>query len=418
MQRRFAAGTLRGVRATAGLTGAALLLATACSGGGGGTKGDSGVTVGGTEDAAAPHVTITPGDGNTKARPDQGVVIKAANGTLDQVSVLAGQRAVTGEMSADRTTWKSRTLVPGVAYVVSVTAKNAQKSTTATSKFRTLRAANPLSVIDVTPMAGETVGVGMPITVTFNRTVTDRKAVERALTIKSTKPAVGAWYWVSGQQVIFRTKNGQYWQPNQQVALSAKLAGVKAGKDVYGTRDVNRKFKIGDSHISTISTKTKKMVVKVNGRVRKTTGISAGKGGRVVNGVDTYLTTNGVHLTMSKHRVEIMTSEWMGVDPEDKENGGYKEVIPFAVRISSSGEYVHAMGSRMWAMGQVNASHGCVNSPPVFAQWFYNLSYRGDVVVVTGSKRQLAWNNGWSYYQMPWTQWVRGSALKQEVSTG
>lgn len=412
------------MRVAAGLTGAVLLFVAGCSGGGsagGGSGGGSGVTVGGEEDATAPQVTVTPGDGSGKAKPEKGVVITAANGTLEQVALTAKGRkaAVQGLMSADRSTWRSRTLRPGATYEVTATAKNPQgKVTTVTSRFSTLKAASTLAIADVTPSAGEKVGVGMPITVTFNRPVVNRKAVEQALTVRSTKPAVGAWYWVSGQQVIFRTKNGQYWKPNQKVALTAKLAGVRSGPGTYGAADLTRRFKIGDSHVSVISTKTKQMVVKVNGKVKKKTGVSTGKGGRIVGGVDTYLTTNGVHLTMSKHLVETMTSAWMGVDPKDTKNGGYEEKIPFAVRISSSGEYVHSMASRMWAMGRVNASHGCVNSPPTFAEWFYNLSYRGDVVVVTGSKRELAWNNGWSYYQMPWSAWVKGSALKRTVKTG
>mgnify|MGYP001948632437 CR=1 FL=1 len=394
-----------------------LFATTACSGDGGGT----GSTVAGKEDVSAPQVTITPGTGTAKALPERGVVVQVSNGTLEQVNVTVKGKPVRGEMSPDKTTWRSRTLWPGASYEVSVVARNEKgKTTTATSSFTTLKATAPLNVVDMIPMAGEKVGVGMPITLTFNRGISDagKKAVEQALKVKSTKPAVGAWYWVSDRQVIFRTKNEQYWQPNQTVRLTAELAGVKIGKGVYGTRDFSRTFKIGDSHISTVSTKTKKMVVKVNGKVVKRTGISAGKGGRVVNGVDTYLTTSGVHLTMSKHRVERMTSEWMGVDPKDKANGGYDLLLPHAVRISSSGEYVHASPDRYWAFGRYNASHGCINTPPPFAEWFYNLSYRGDIVIVTGSKRRLEWNNGWSYYQMPWDRWVKGGALDREVTTG
>lgn len=418
MRRRLRPGGPHGVCVAAGVTGVVLLFATACTGS---EASEGGVTVGGKGEAGAPQVSVSPGDGTGKARPEKGVVITATNGTLEQISLTAKGRTakVTGELSTDRRTWRSRTLRPGASYQVSAIAKNPDgKTTTVTSAFSTLKAANTLAVSDVTPANGETVGVGMPITVSFNRPVTDRKAVERALTVKSTKPAVGAWYWVSNQQVIFRTQNGKYWRPDQKVAVVARLTGVRAAAGTYGMTDFTRKFKIGDAHVSVINTRTKQMVVKVNGKVRKKTGVSTGKGGRVVGGVDTYLTTNGVHLTMSKHLVETMTSAWMGVDPKDTKNGGYEEKIPYAVRISSSGEYVHSMASRMWAMGRVNASHGCVNSPPTFAQWFYKLSYRGDVVTVTGSKRQLAWNNGWSYYQMPWKQWVKGSALKSTVTTG
>jgi lipoprotein-anchoring transpeptidase ErfK/SrfK len=396
------------------VTGAVLFLTTACSGGDGG----DGVTVGGKGEAGSPQVTVSPGDGEGKAKPETGVTVTAAGGTIEQVSLTRMGRPVEGALSPDKTSWKSRTLRPGTQYQVTAVAKSPQgKTTTVTSKFTTQKAALQLGVADITPMQGEKVGVGMPIIVTFNRPVQDKKAVERVLQVKSTKPATGAWFWASAQQVIFRPKNGQYWQPNQQITLSAKLSGVKSGARTYGMSDVTRRFAIGDSHVVTASTKTKRLVVKKNGVKIKSWPISAGKGGRVVNGVDTFLTTSGIHLTMGKENPAVMTSEWMGVDPKDKKNGGYKEVIPHAVRISNSGEYIHSMAATVWAQGRQNVSHGCLNSPPAAAQWFYNFAYRGDIVVITGSKRGLEWNNGWSFYQMPWERWVKGSALDRTVST-
>jgi lipoprotein-anchoring transpeptidase ErfK/SrfK len=392
-----------------------LLTTAACSGGE--EKGD-GVTVGGKAEAGTPQVTVSPGNGERKARPDKGVSVTVAGGAIETITVTRKGKPVAGELSADKTSWRSRTLRPRSEYKVTAIARSPEgKTTTVNSTFSTLKPAAELSIIDITPGAGETVGVGMPIMVTFNRPVENTKAVEKALRVKSSKPATGAWNWVSRNTVIFRTENGEYWEPNQRIAFSAKLTGIRAGKSTYGIDDYSRKFTIGDSHIITASTKTKRLVVKENGRKIKSWPISAGKGGRVVNGVDTFLTTSGVHLTMGKENPAIMTSEWMGVDPKDKKNGGYKEVIPHAVRISNSGEYIHSMAATVWAQGRQNVSHGCLNSPPAAAQWFYKYSYRGDVVIITGSKRKLDWNNGWSYYQMPWSSWVRGSALDRTVTT-
>ncbi|HEY8479493.1 MAG TPA: Ig-like domain-containing protein [Spirillospora sp.] len=411
MQRRLSAG----VRAGTALAGVVLLLTTACSGG----EKDNGVTVGEKADAHAPQVTIDPGNGNTKARPEKGVTVTAAGGTLEQVTVTLRGRPVEGTMSQDKTSWKSRTLRPGAKYQVTAVAKSPEgKTTTANATFATHRAPVQLGIADVTPMKNEKVGIGMPIIVTFNRPVADKKAVESALEVKSEKPATGAWHWQNDTTVIFRTKNGEFWQPNQKVSFRAKLAGVKSGRKTYGVSDFRRTFRIGDAHITHISTKKKRAVAKENGKTVKTWPISAGRGGRVVNGVDTYLTTSGMHLTMGKENPAIMTSEWMGVDPDDKANGGYREVIPWAVRISSSGEYVHAMASTVWAQGRQNVSHGCVNSPPKAAQWFYKWSYRGDPVDITGSKRKLDPFNGWSFYEMSWNRWVKGSALDRTVTTG
>lgn len=411
MQRRISAG----VRAGAGMAGVVLLFTTACSGG----EKDSGVTVGDKGDASVPQVTINPGNGNTKAKPEDGVVVTAAGGTLEQVAVTLKGKPVDGTMAADKTSWKSRTLRPGAKYQVTAVAKNPKgKTATVNAAFATLRAASELSIVDISPNKNEKVGVGMPIQVTFNRPVADRKAVESALEVKSTTPATGAWFWTNDTTVIFRTKNGTWWAPNQQVKFTARLAGVKSGKRTYGVSDVTRGFRIGDEHMVKVSTKTHKLVATKNGKKIRSWGISAGRGGRVVNGVDTYLTTSGIHLTMGKENPAIMTSEWMGVKPDDKANGGYKEVIPHAVRISNSGEYIHSMAATTWAQGRQNVSHGCLNSPPAAARWYYQWSYRGDPVIITGSKRKLDPMNGWSYYQMSWDRWVKGSALNRTVTTG
>ena len=412
MQRRLSAG----FRVGAGTAGVMLILITAaCSGG----EKEGGVTVGEKGDASAPQVTINPGNGNTKAKPEAGVVVTAAGGTLEQVTVALKGKPVDGTMAADKTNWKSRTLRPGATYQVTAVAKSPKgKSATVNATISTQKAEQKLGIADVTPSTNEKVGIGMPIRVTFDRAVSDKKAVEQALEVTSDKPATGAWHWVDATTVIFRTKNGEYWQPNQRVRFRAKLAGVKSGKKTYGVSDFTRGFRIGDAHMVNISTKSKKAVVKKNGKKVRSWPISAGKGGRVVGGVDTFLTTSGIHLTMGKENPAIMTSEWMGVKPDDKKNGGYKEVIPFAVRISDTGEFVHSMASTTWAQGRQNVSHGCVNSPPSDAKWFYNWSYRGDPVVITGSKRGLDPMNGWSYYEMSWDRWVKGSALDRTVTTG
>jgi lipoprotein-anchoring transpeptidase ErfK/SrfK len=389
-----------------------LVLATACSGDGGG----SGSVIARKAEPAAPQVAIAPADGTRKAKPEKGITIKVTNGTLDKVTVAAKGKKVPGQLSADRTSWRSKwTLVPGSAYNVSATAHNpAGKTTVATSEFRTLKAPNALSVLSVTPSPGEKVGVGMPISVTFDRAVGDRKAVERALEVRSERATQGAWYWASDQTVIFRTK--KFWKPNQKVGFTAHLAGVKSAKDTYGIADLTRKFQIGDSHIITVNTKTHRLTIKRNGTQVKNVGISAGRGGLIRGGVDVYKTTSGIHLTMAKSRVERMTSRWMGVT-DKKDPRFYDEKIPFAVRISNSGEYIHSMASTVWAQGRQNVSHGCINSPPAFAEWFFNWSYLGDPVIVTGSGRGLDPFNGWSYWEMSWQQWVKGSAFDRAVST-
>jgi lipoprotein-anchoring transpeptidase ErfK/SrfK len=392
-----AGGDWRRLRAAAGLTGAVLLFATACSSGGGAKPNAD--TAGKTADVATPAITITPADGSGKAQPDQGISIVSQNGALDTVSVQLKGKEVPGTLSADKTSWKSDwTLTPNSDYTVTATAKNTKKSATATSKFHTLKASSTLAIDSVYPSSGMKVGVGMPIIVNFNRAVSNKKGVEKALEVKSDQPNEGAWYWYGDSEAIFRTK--QYWDPNQKISFTAHLAGIKQGTRTYGTANTTVNFKIGDSHISKVSTKTHRMKVYLNGKQIKNIGISAGRGG-----IREYTTTNGVHLTMEKGYSTVMESP--GRKPGDP--GYYKETVYWVVRISNSGEFVHSAPWSVSAQGHYNVSHGCVNAPPSFAKWFEGWSYVGDVVDITGTNRQLEFDNGYGYWQKSWASWLKGS---------
>ena len=396
-------------------------LATAC-GGGDGSGETGGVTVK-SGDEGAPQVTITPADGNGKARPDEGVTITAAGGTLDEVSVKLKGENVPGELSDDKTKWKSTwTLQPGGRYQVSATATSQKgKTTTATSAFRTSRATAATRVNNIVPSQNETVGTGMPIFVQFNKAVPDKAKplIERATEISSTTPTKGAWRWLSPGEsfnglpsMVFRPKKP--WKAHQRVTVTVHYAGLRIGDDVFGDKDVTHTFKIGDSHVVNINANTHRLIVKKNGQTVRNWGVSLGVGGDVQrDGVDHLLTTSGVHLTMDHVRLERMR-------PPGKKKGDpgwYDEKVPWATRISNSGEYIHQNMDDPSCLGNRNCSHGCVRSPSADAQWFFHWSYRGDIVTITGTKRNLQWTNGWGYWQLPFTTWAKGSALGKTVTT-
>ncbi|GAA0923455.1 L,D-transpeptidase [Nonomuraea longicatena] len=264
-----------------------------------------------------------------------------------------------------------------------------------------------LEIADITPEGAhkEKVGVGFPIIVTFSRGVVNKAAVESLLEVESERPVEGAWRWVSDNKAIYRTKH--YWKPYQKVSFTARLSELNGNT---GVKDVTRRFAVGPANVSVVDTRKHVMKVTRNGKLVKRIPISAGSGGLVKNGVDVYLTTSGVHLAMGKKPVERMTSSWMGVtDPKDP--AYYDLQIPWAVRISDTGEYVHQSNGAYQFLGRSNQSHGCVRATPAGAKWFYQISQRGDVIKITGTKRKLDWNNGWSYWQLNWTEWKKGSAL-------
>ncbi|MFI6597304.1 Ig-like domain-containing protein [Nonomuraea sp. NPDC050536] len=377
---------------------AAAALTASCTSGNAATR-----TPGAPDDATAsaspqaPAITITPAEGTAKVDPAKKIVVTASGGTLDEVSAESGGKTVQGRFNADKTRWVSTgTLRVASSYTVS--AKSGV--TTTTSKFKTLKPERELAVADVTPAAkGETVGVGAPIIVTFNQPVDQKAAVERALQIKAEKPATGAWRWISDTVVIYRT--AKYWPAHQKVRFNANLNGVKAGKGLYGVSNSTATLKIGAQMISKVDVKKHMMYVYKDGKKIQTMRISAG-----MATTREYTTTNGVHLTMERgNPVRMISPGRKKGDP-----GYYDVMIDHAVRISSSGEYVHAKDN-VWAQGRSNVSHGCINARPDQAKWFYDHFQRADVVIITGTTRELEWNNGWGFWQLPFKQWKKGSAL-------
>jgi len=382
----------QGIRRTGMLLVSATLLVSGCQGGGDDSSGK--------DKPAAAKLSVVPANGAADVRPDQPVVVTASGEKIAQVTVTAAGKPAEGQLSADGATWKTRwTLAPGTQYQVSA---RTEKGTTVTSSFTTLKPAQTISASATGPEDGGKAGVGMPIILNFNAPVYNQAEVEKALEVKLSKPVEGAWRWVSRQQLVYRPR--AYWPVGQKVELTAHLKGVRAAKDVYAVKDLTYGFTVGDEVISTVDTKTHMMTVRRNGEVVKKIPISAGRATKRA-----YTTTNGVHLTMEKAASVVADSATVGIPKGSPEY--YKLDLKWAVRISNSGEYVHAAPWSVGSQGSDNVSHGCVNASTENAKWFYDNSAPGDIVIVTGTDRELESDNGWGFWQMSWDKWMDGSAL-------
>lgn len=360
----------------------------------------------------AVRLSVSPGSGGDRLRPESEIAVRAKSGTIENVSVLSkGGEQVEGYLTPDRTQWRSRwSLNPGAAYTVNATALGRDGRTqSVNSSFATEKAEKTVAMTVEAPFNKETVGVGIPIIMQFDRPVTDRAAVERALEVRSSKPVEGAWHWFGDREVVFRTK--KYWPAQTKVSFRAHLSGVPAAKNVYGGKNYTVDFKIGDEHIVKAGENSHMMTVRKNGRKVRTIPVSMGMGG-----AEKYTTTNGNHLTMEKASPVIMDSSTVGCGPGCA--GYYRQTVYSAVRISDSGEYVHSAPWSVGSQGNSNVSHGCVNVSPSDASWFYDFSYRGDPFKVTGTSRELEPENGWGYWQLNWADWMKGSALKRSVTAG
>ncbi len=351
---------------------------------------------------AAPPVQLklSPADHASGVRPDAHAKVTASGGTLRSVRVTGAGQQLPGTLSSDGRTWTSSgVLTPGARYQVVVIAAN--QSGTATQHISSFSTLTPQGLLaaSIMPLDGETVGVGMPIVIWFDRPVTDRAAVERRLQVQTSTGVKGSWHWFNDKEVHYRTES--YWASGTQVTLHAHLAGVDAGDGIWGVRDRLVHFTIGARHVSVVSTTAHKMTVTSAGKAVKVIPVSTGR--------DKYPTTNGIHFVLEKSQVVTMDSATVGIPRNSPD--GYHEKVLWDVRIANSGEFVHAAPWSTGAQGNSNVSHGCVNVSVADATWFYNFSRRGDVVQVTGSPKAPTNTLGVQDWNTSWSSWLAGSAL-------
>lgn len=356
--------------------------------------------------AADAVISVLPANKAGNIPTDTTVLVAAQGGTLKEVTVRGTEGAMHGELSADATRWRSkRTARPGSSYTVTAVAVNPQgRQTRTTSTFTTVKAVKAFGIEQILPHkddTGLTVGIGMPIMITFDREITDRVSVERNLIVRTSRPVEGAWHWFDSRHVDFRPK--KYWPAHTDVRLEARLAGVRGGQGLYGKRDYALNFKIGRSQITSGSTANHHLKVRRDGKLIRTMPMSAGQGGAWK-----YYTTSGVHLAMSREPVTVMTSP--GIGPG--QSGYYSMTVYNTVRISNSGEYVHSAPWSVGSQGYSNVSHGCVNISPSNASWFIRNTLIGDPIIITGSPRKLEPMNGWGHWQEDWKQWLQWSSVK------
>lgn len=338
--------------------------------------------------------------GTKKVDPAQRIVVTATDGQLSDVTVTGPKGPLKGILSADGTTWtaKRSTLAFGKTYTVQATAVDGRGvPVSRTDQFKTLEPKDFFGGT-VSPRAGATVGVGMPITVTFDHAIKNREAVEQALVVRTPTAIEGAWSWTSDTAVQFRPRD--YWPGNIDVAVDLNLKGVQAAKGIYGQDNSTLAFKVGPSMITKVNADTHEARVFRDGEKVRTFPITTGKDG--------FETRSGTKVIVSKERTRIMDAATGGTDPNDPEY--YRLEVEYAMRVTYSGEFLHAAPWSVGSQGYANVSHGCIGMSTSNAEWLYNLTNVGDVVVVTGTDNPQNLGNGITVWNETWDEWLANSA--------
>ncbi|WP_246020920.1 L,D-transpeptidase [Arthrobacter echini] len=357
--------------------------------------------------ADAYTVELTPTDGAygvNPATPATVTVDGAMLGTVD-VRPSAGGSPVAGSVSDDQATWTAtERLAFNTQYSVSYSVlDSAGQVQHAESTFTTVEPANEADAA-MFPLDGSTVGTGQPLQFTFSEPVTNRDAVEKAITITSTSGQEGAFYWLPDRtgkvsDTVVRYRPETFWEPNSTITVSMDLFGVDFGNGMIGNGDTTMTVKTHNTRLAVVDNATKTMEVYLDGRLDRTFPVTLG--------TDEWPSTEGYMVVMEKYESTQFTAESIGLHPGDPHYYP-PTVVNHASRLSRDGAFVHeALSDAQDALGTENVSHGCIGMSPEGAEYFYDTFAAGDVVEILNTDYGPMYvDDGFGDWNVPWDEWV------------
>jgi lipoprotein-anchoring transpeptidase ErfK/SrfK len=212
------------------------------------------------------------------------------------------------------------------------------------------------AIASILPADGAVVGVAHPVVVKFSAPVADRAAVERSIHVASPGNITGHFEWPENN--VVQWVPNQYWPAHSHVSV--------------GVQELTTGFDTGDAFLGVASLSGHTFTVSRDGEILRTMPASMGKPSRP--------TPVGSFTALEKQRSVVMDSRTIGIPLSSPE--GYKITAQYAVRVTSSGVYVHSAPWSVDSQGHANVSHGCINLSPDNAAWYFNNVSVGDPIEV------------------------------------
>src|SRR4051812_31251920 len=353
------------------------------------------------------ELTSNVGDGAKGVKVSTHVTAKASQGKFSKV-VLSYKYTDTkgksqkgnlkGSLNKAKTAWAAGDrLEPSGTYKLTMTGKNtAGQASSETTTFKTQKLALSDQVFpEIYPLDGSKVGVAMPAIVRFDTPVSDKKSFEKNLHITTVPKQTGSWHWYGNQEVHWRPKS--YWKPGTKVTVNADVNSVSAGNGRYGQQSSTSKFKVGRSFVVKVNLSSHYASVYRDGDKVRSIPVTGGKAG--------WRTRSGVKVIMSKEYNKVMTNEMIGAAES------YRLTAAYAMRITNSGEFLHAAPWSVGSQGRANVSHGCTGMSVANSRWLIQNALVGDPVVTTGSDRGIEPGNGYTDWNASYKEYKKGSAL-------
>jgi lipoprotein-anchoring transpeptidase ErfK/SrfK len=351
---------------------------------------------------AKPSLTFTPAEGATGILPTTAAGVQVRDGWFQHIALTnAAGKTVAGSLSRERTAFAvSEPLGYDAAYTWSgsVVGRDGQ-SIPVNATFSTV---TPDKVVNgwFQLTDGQTVGIAAPIILQFDAPITDKAAVERALTVTTDPPTEGGWAWlpdeVAGARAHWRSK--EYFAPGTKVHVGAKIYGVAFGGGNYGADDLTLDFDVGRRQVVKAAAGSHRIEVVTDAGVVMDFPCSYGEADQPRN-----VTRSGIHVVTEKY------SDFYMSNPA----AGYNHIHErWAVRISNNGEFIHANPASSGAQGNTNVTNGCINLSDGDAQQYFSSAIYGDPVEVSGTSIQLSYADGdiWDW-TIDWSEWTSMSAL-------
>jgi lipoprotein-anchoring transpeptidase ErfK/SrfK len=331
------------------------------------------------------------------------VTVTAKDGTIAHVGMESDKNKIGFEAQGSK--WvATRRLEPGTKYTITATGKGTDgKAGDFTRSFTTeALTLSQQTYPSVIPLAGRTVGVGMPIIVRFDIPVKNRELFEKNMFVETSQPVEGRWAWFSDREVHYRPK--EYWPANTDVTVKILVNSLPAGNGIYGQKDQIVDFKVGQKVVAYVDVNTYTLTLKENDAVVRTIPVSTGD--------SKHRTRQGTKVIMEKLRKVDMDAATTGVYSDDDDYYDLEDV-EYAMRLTNSGEFLHAAPWSVGSQGHANVSHGCTGMSTANAAYLFGQMKQGDPVEYTGSPRKLEQGNGWTDWTISWDDWVAKSALKE-----
>jgi lipoprotein-anchoring transpeptidase ErfK/SrfK len=354
------------------------------------------------KEQSAARLKFQPADAATDVVPIAPISVQIGDGWLQKVALTnSAGKAIAGTFNDDRTVY---TITEPLGYDATYTWSGSAvghdgKAVNVAGKFTTV---TPSKKVDggFQLADGQTVGVAVPIIIQFDAPISDKAAVEKALTVTTNPPVEGSWAWLpdeqAGARIHYRTR--EYYPAGTTVNVDAKFYGLPFGDGAYGLQDMSLKIQIGRKQVVKAEVTSHRIQVVRDEGVIMDFACSYGEADKARN-----VTRNGIHVVTEKYADFYMSNPAAGYTNAHER---------WAVRISNNGEFIHANPSSAGAQGNTNVTNGCINLSTENAAEYYPTAIYGDPVEVTGSSIQLSYSDGdiWDW-AVDWNTWVSMSAL-------